>query len=111
MQAVIDQQMEKDDETTATQLHAMLKEKGFKISLRTVLRCRRQLGWTYNGSKYCQLVREANKTKRFAWAKKLVDDKETFDDVIFTDESSIQLETHRRFSFRREGCQPRLKPR
>ena len=89
MQAVIDQQMEKDDETTATQLHAMLKEKGFKISLRTVLRCRRQLGWTYNGSKYCQLVREANKTKRFAWAKKLVDDKETFDDVIFTDESIV----------------------
>ena len=36
MRAVVDAQMEKDDETTATQLHALLKEKGFKISLRTV---------------------------------------------------------------------------
>ena len=64
MRAVVDAQMEKDDETTATQLHALLKEKGFKISLRTVQRCRSQLGWTYRGSKFCQLVREANKTKR-----------------------------------------------
>ena len=32
-------------------------------------------------------------------------------DVIWTDESSIQLESHRRHCFRKIGCQPRPKPR
>ena len=34
-----------------------------------------------------------------------IDEKETFDDVIFTDESSIQLECHRRKCFRKIGCE------
>ena len=35
---LVDQQMEKDDETTATQLHRLLIDNGIDISLRTVLR-------------------------------------------------------------------------
>ena len=35
---LVNQQMEDDDETTATQLHRMLIENGIDISLRTVLR-------------------------------------------------------------------------
>ena len=31
--------------------------------------------------------------------------------VVRTDEASIQLESHRRHSFRKAGCQPRPKPR
>ena len=111
MKAIVDEQMEKDDETTATQLHALLREKGFQLSLRTVLRCRRELGWTFRGSKYCQLVREVNRVKRLEWAKRVSEKKDTYDDVIWTDESSVQLETHKRFCFRKEGCQPRLKPK
>ena len=37
---LVDAQMEKDDETTATQLHRMLLNNGIDISLRTVLRYR-----------------------------------------------------------------------
>ena len=76
--------MEKDDETTAYQLHHMLLENGIKISLRTILRCRTALGWTYRGSAYCQLIREANKQKRLQWCELNKDD--TFDDVIWSDE-------------------------
>ena len=54
-------QMRLDDETTAYQLHALLRGKGFPLSLRTVLRYRSSLGWTFRGSSYCQLIREANK--------------------------------------------------
>ena len=99
MKAVVDEQMEKDDETTASQLVALLKDKGFKVCLRTVLRCRRQLGWTFRGSKYCQLVREANQIKRLELAKTVLDQGDNFDDVVWTDESSVQLETHRTFAF------------
>ena len=35
---LMEKQMEKDDESTATQLHRMLNENGFEISLRIVLR-------------------------------------------------------------------------
>lgn len=87
MKAVVDEQMEKDDETTATQLFALLKERGFQASRRTVLRCRRQLGWTFRGSKYCQPVREVNRIKQLEWAKQLNKKGDNFDDVIWTDES------------------------
>lgn len=52
-----------DDETTATQLHELLTHYGIAISLRTVLCCREQLGWTFRGSAYCQLIRDVNKQK------------------------------------------------
>ena len=101
--------MELDDETTAHQLHCLLEKKGYVISLATILRCRISLGWTFRGSAYCQLIREANKAKRLAWAKEYRDD--TFEDVIYTDECSVQLETHRRFCCRKNGQRPKPKPR
>ena len=109
IKAFVEQQMRVDDETTATQLHAMLKARGYQISLRTILRCRTALGWTFRGSSYCQLIRDPNKVKRLEWANQHRND--AFEDVIWTDESSIQLETHRRFCCRKVGERPRNKPR
>ena len=106
---IVDQQMSVDDETTATQLHVLLTNFGYRLSLRTVLRCRTTLGWTFRGSAYCQLIREANKTKRLEWARKHRDD--DFSNVVFTDESSIQQESHRRFCCRKQGEPPKSKPR
>ena len=45
--------MQEDDETTATQLQAKLAARGCYVSLTTILRNRRQLGWVYRGSAYC----------------------------------------------------------
>ena len=98
---LVDQRMEEDNETTATQLCEILVEKGHKMSLKTII----------HGSKYCQLVHVRNEEKRLLWAKKCEEDKETFDNVIFTDETSVQLETHRRFKFRRIGSCVTLKAR
>jgi len=106
---IVEQQMQRDDETTAVQLHHLLSSRGYSISLRSILRCRTSLGWTFRGSAYCQLIRDANKVKRLAWAREHVG--ETFDDVIFTDESSIQMEAHRRFCCRKQGEAPRSKPK
>ena len=106
---VVEAQMQKDDETTAHQLYGILAEEGYNISLRTVLRCRSSLGWTFRGSAYCQLIRDVNKAKRLEWAQKYLND--GFEDVIFTDECSVQLETHKRFCCRKVGEAPRPKPR
>ena len=39
------------------------------MTLKTVLRCRAALGWTFRGSAYCQLIRQENKVKRLQWAQ------------------------------------------
>lgn len=109
VKGLVDQQMEKDDETTAYQLHHMLIENGIQIFFRTILRCCSSLGWTFRGSAYCQLIREQNKGKRLEWCQRNKDD--AFEDVIWTDESTIQLENHRRFCCRKIGQAPKPKPR
>lgn len=49
--------------------------------------------------------------KHLEWAKKYLEKKDTFNDMIWTDESNVQMESHKSFSFRQQGCQHRLKPR
>ena len=68
VKAIVAAQMRQDDETTAFQLHKLLVEKGYNISRRTILRCRHDLGWTFRGSSYCQLICHVNKVKRLEWA-------------------------------------------
>ena len=96
--------MQFNDETTAFQLHALLRARGYSISVRTVLRCRTLLGWTFRGSAHCQIVREENRRKRLEYAVKNKD--YHFNDVLFTDECSVQLETHRRFCCHKLGEPP-----
>ena len=111
---IVEAQMRLDDESTAIQLHQLLISRGYNISKRTVLRCRTSLGWTFRGSAYCQLIREANKAKRLAFAQKYVEEATSateFEDILWTDECSVQLETHRRFCCRKCGEPPKHKPR
>ena len=72
-----------------------LVDKGYSISLRTALGC------TFRGSAYCQLIRDANKTKRLHWAQQHLHD--SFEDVIWSDKFTVQMESHRRFVCRKRG--------
>ena len=109
---LVEVQKRKDDETTAVQLCAILRVEGHAFSLSTILRSRLALGWTFCGSSYCQMIREPNKLKRLEWAQMYAHEAACgFSDVIFTDETSIQLEIHRRFRCRKRGEPPRNKPR
>jgi transposase len=106
---LVENQMQKDDETTAVQLGQLLQANGIKLSRSTILRCRRQLGWTYRGAAYCQQIREVNKQKRLLWCQENLNT--DFANVIWTDETTVQLENHRRFCRRKHGQKPRPKPR
>ena len=105
----IDAAMEQDDETTAKELVTLLQGAGLSISLSTALKGRRLLGWTSRGTAYCQLVRAQNREKRLLWAQEHLGG--SFDDVIWTDETTVQTEAHRRFCCHRFGRKPRYKPR
>ena len=82
-----------DDETTAKELKKMLSAHGHHVCERTALTCRTQLGWTCHGSAYCQMIHHASKEKRLAWARKNIGD--DFSDCIYSDETTVQMETHR----------------
>ena len=109
---VVEQEMQRDDETTAYQLHKILTDKEILISKSTIIRCRTELGWTFRSSAYCQLIREANKGKRLQWAQQYRSEAESgFKNVVWTDESSIQMETHKRFCYRKLNQPAKSKPR
>ena len=109
VQGIIEEAMQQDDETTATQLQALLAERQIYVSLATIVRNRCQLGWIYRGSAYCQLIRQANKMKHLQWAQQNLND--NFDDVIWSDETTVQLENHHRFCYRKDREKPLPKPR
>ena len=106
---IVEQQIRSNDETSAMQLHELLLQHGIGISLRSVLQGRKALSWTFQGSAYCQLIREPNKQTRFDWAQQHLHN--SFDNVIWTDEASIQLEIHRKRCYRMRGELPKPKPR
>ena len=87
MKTIVEEQMRSDDETTALQLQSLLTSRGFRVPKKTILHCRADLGWTFRGSAYCQLIRESNKDKRLQWARDYTQD--NFENVIWTDECSV----------------------
>ena len=107
IKTIVEEKMQSDDETTAERLHVLLVSHGFRISRKTILRCHTDLGWTFRGSAYCQLIRESNKARWLQWARDHTRD--TFENVIWTDDSSVQLETHKWFCCRKQEV-PRPKP-
>ena len=84
MLAIVEEQMRRDDKTTAEQILILLRHNGYNVSLPTG---HSALGWTFRGSAYCQMIREANKAKCLEFAtrylqKTLAED--GFSDVIYT---------------------------
>ena len=106
---IVEGQMQEDDETTAVQLKEILKKHGYHLSLSTILRCRKSLGWSFRGTSYCQMIRDQNKEKRLLWAREHLH--EDFGNVIWTDETTVQMESHRRYCCRKKSQKPRYKPK
>ena len=81
-----------------------------QFSLRTIKRARYKMGWRKSGPRYCQIVREANRVKRLEFARKCAAENEKFENVVFTDESSIWLSRHSKLCFRKVGQPAKMKP-
>ena len=66
---IVEDQMQSDGETNAVQLQSLLVARGHLLCLNTTLHSQNILGWTFCGSAYCQIIRDANKEKRQLWAR------------------------------------------
>ena len=68
--------MDNNDELTGRQLHEPLLEMwpDLQMSISTIKKVKRMIGWVCSRPKYCQLVRELNKQKRVEWCTERVAD-------------------------------------
>ena len=73
--------------------------------------CRKKIGWTLQRSRYCQLVRDANKVKRLQYGQWVLETGDTFNNVIFSDECLISLEQFCRTCYRKIGEPANRKPK
>ena len=105
--------MTSNDELTVRDLHYLLSENfsDLKVSQSSVKRSRQNLGWVSTVPRYCQLIREINKEKRLAFCKQLENTNDTFENILWTGECSVQLERHSKRCYRKKGKPKKLKPR
>ena len=93
-----------DSETSTVELRDKVQAQfGKGVSLSTISRARDRLGWTRSRVLYGQLIRNVNKAARLAFALRMVEQGENYDDVIFTDESTFWVENHSGYYYRRRG--------
>ena len=57
------------------------------------------------------MIREINKEKRLAFCKQLENTDDTLENIVWTDEYSVQLERHSKRCYRKKGRPKKLKPR
>ena len=61
-------------------------------------------GFTHSKSRYGQMVRHKNKPLRLEFWQKLIGDNDTFDEVIFSNESSVQTHQNKTNHYRDRLC-------
>ena len=102
----VDEVMAQNTDLTSRQLHTAFKAvyPSTEASLSTIKRARRDLGWTAKRTRYCQLISEVNKEKRMEWClDRVISGDLDLSDVIWTDECSVQLESHRKVTYHKLG--------
>ena len=110
--AFIERSLQEDDEITSVELQRLLSRKfSVNISAPTIRRyIRMHLKWVVVRTRFGPMISEKNKTKRSQFAQMCLDMKDTFENVIWTDESSVQLTRHSQTMRVKIGKERVLKP-
>ena len=92
----MEQQLEDDDETTSVELQRLIARKfGVDIRSASIQRhLRESLQWAVVGTRCGPMISDTNKQKRVEFARMCLENKDNFDNMIWTDESSVQLKRH-----------------
>lgn len=84
--------VDEDEEITASEIIRRLQ---LHVSRNTVYRVIKKYGFRVKRTQYCQEISEINRIKRFGFYSLCMINHENFDDVIFTDETSIEVNVYR----------------
>lgn len=108
---LIQQLLIDDPSLSSRAVHRELLDDGAKFSLSTTKKAIAAAGFTCSKPHYAHLVRDNNKVKRMEFGQQLIDDDENFADVIFSDESSMQLHQNKSQTYRPEDSLPPQMPK
>ena len=101
---VLNLRMSQNSDWTARDIQKMFqKELDVSFSLATIKRQRFQLKWTAKQKKDCQLISAKNRRFRVTWCLEKLCTKDTFLNVVFVDESNVELSASGRLSFYQSG--------
>ena len=86
---------------------------GVEISMLKTQRLRHKLGWVCSKTKYCQMVRETSRVKRLDHANLCIANEDKFDDIIWSNECNVQLESNGNLTYHCwwETCPQNVKPK
>ena len=110
--AFMEAKMEEDDEITSAELHRLIaRHFSANISAPTLRRyIRQKLEWVAVRTRFGPMISERNKLKRQEFAQMCLDEEDIFDNVIWSDESSVQLTRHAQTMRVKIGRERVLKP-
>jgi transposase len=112
MAEFMERKMEEDDEITSAELHRLIARNfSTEISPPTIRRfIRKNLEWEVVRTRFGPMISDTNKVKRRTFAEMCIEKRDTFDDVIWSDESSVQLMRHSQTMRVKVGKERVLKP-
>lgn len=111
---LMDSKVKENNELTGKELQKLMQDDfQLQISMQSMLRWRRRLGWQFGKTKFCQMVSEKNRPLRRDFAASCIDTQDTFDDVIFVDESIVKMGRHVNMQCYKKGepIHKRLRPK
>ena len=96
--------MADNPESTAQSVKERLERQcGVQVTKEYVCEIRRRLNWSAKHMKYGQLISHKNVKHRLDWCIEKMNNKDTFRDVIFVDESTVEMCSSGRLFFYRNG--------
>ena len=97
---VIDLELQKNPEVSTNSLRDMLMtDFRLKISAQHIAWIRKELGWIAWKTQYCQMISSKNKKHHVEWCLEKLAQEDYFLDVIFTDETSIEMSSSGKLFF------------
>ena len=92
----LEQWLEEDDKTTSVELRRLVARKfGADISAASIRKyLRASLQWAVVRTRYGPMISDTNKQKRSEFTTKCLENRDDLDNIIWTDESSVQLKSH-----------------
>uniref|UniRef100_A0A8C6WUZ1 Tc1-like transposase DDE domain-containing protein n=1 Tax=Neogobius melanostomus TaxID=47308 RepID=A0A8C6WUZ1_9GOBI len=109
---IIDSILRTDDELPARKVKELLQSRhNITIGLNSVRKAVRNLGWNFGKPRFVPMTRGKNKDLRVIQAQEWKVAGEKFDDVLFTDESTVALERFALRCWRKTNFRGIAKPR
>ena len=100
-----------NNELTINDILLKLNAMGINVSKSALGRAIQRIGWSARATRYCQLIREQNKLKRVDFCQLVLRNGDNFQDVVFTDETMVQLMPAHRKSYHKKGEPRQFRPK